>query len=140
MKRSTKLLSLLLAVVMCVGLFAGCGKKNNAAPDNKQPTDTNNTQTDPSKDQEPSTDPAEDKTLVAASNHFEGKFSPFFAASHEDQNIVSMTQIGMVTTDRVGAVVMNGIEGETRPYNGTDYTYYGVSDMTITENEDGTVT
>lgn len=140
MKRSTKLLSLLLAVVMCVGLFAGCGKKNNAAPDNKQPTDTNNTQTDPSKDQEPSTEPAEDKTLVAASNHFEGKFSPFFAASHEDQNIVSMTQIGMVTTDRVGAVVMNGIEGETRPYNGTDYTYYGVSDMTITENEDGTVT
>lgn len=140
MKRSTKLLSLLLAVVMCVGLFAGCGKKNNAAPDNKQPTDTNNTQTDPSKDQEPSTEPAEDKTLVAANNHFEGKFSPFFAQSAEDQDIVTMTQIGMVSTDRVGAVVMNGIEGETRPYNGTDYTYYGVSDMTITENEDGTVT
>lgn len=138
MKRSTKLLSLLLAVVMCVGLFAGCGKKDNtAAPDNKQPT--NNTQTDTNKEQEPSTEPAEDKTLVAAKNHFEGKFSPFFAQSAEDQDVVSMTQIGMVSLDRVGAVVMNGIEGETRPYNGTDYTYYGVSDMTITENEDGTV-
>lgn len=31
------------------------------------------------------------------------------------------------------------IEGETTSYNGTDYTYYGPTDLTITENEDGTV-
>ncbi|MCD7760975.1 MAG: ABC transporter substrate-binding protein, partial [Clostridiales bacterium] len=30
--------------------------------------------------------------------------------------------------------------GETRSYNGTDYTYYGPADITITENADGTVT
>ena len=32
-----------------------------------------------------------------------------------------------------------GIEGETRSYNGTDYTYNGPADMEVTENEDGTV-
>ncbi len=82
---------------------------------------------------------ADGQTLVASSNHFEAKFSPFFAASSEDQNIVDLTQLTLVTTDRVGAVVENAIEGETRSYNGTDYTYYGPADVAVTENEDGTV-
>ena len=34
---------------------------------------------------------------------------------------------------------MKGIEGEVRPYNGTDYTYTGIADLEITENADGTV-
>ena len=31
--------------------------------------------------------------------------------------------------DRVCNPVLNGIEGETREYNGTDYTYYGPTDI-----------
>mgnify|MGYP000422449569 CR=1 FL=1 len=46
---------------------------------------------------------------------------------------------GLAGMDRQGAVIMNGIEGETRPYNGTDYTYYSPSNIVMTENEDGTV-
>ena len=34
---------------------------------------------------------------------------------------------------------MNGIEGETHAYNGTDYTYYGPADCEIVENAAGTV-
>ena len=79
------------------------------------------------------------QTLVASKNHFEGKFSPFFSASAEDNDVVELTQIPLVSLDRAGAVVEKGIEGETRPYNGTDYTYYGASDLVITENEDGSV-
>ena len=82
---------------------------------------------------------AGEKTLVASDNHYEGKFSPFFVQSAEDQHIVDLTQIGLVNTDRVGALVEKGIEGETRSYNGTDYTYNGPADMEVTENEDGTV-
>ena len=37
-------------------------------------------------------------------------------------------------------MILNGIEGETREYNGTDYTYHGTSDCVVTENDDGTVT
>ena len=44
-----------------------------------------------------------------------------------------------MTSDRTGAIIQKGIEGETIEYNGTPYTYYGPADLTITENEDGTV-
>lgn len=37
-------------------------------------------------------------------------------------------------------MVLNGIEGETREYNSTDYTYHGPADCVVTENADGTVT
>ena len=45
----------------------------------------------------------------------------------------------MAASDREGAIVENAIEGETRTFNGTDYTYTGLSDVAVTENEDGTV-
>lgn len=82
---------------------------------------------------------ADGKTLVASSNHYENKFSPFFAAAVDDVNLMELTQIMLLYTDRVGAIVEKGIEGETRSYNGTDYTYYGPANLEITENEDGSV-
>ncbi|MFR7479279.1 MAG: ABC transporter substrate-binding protein, partial [Acutalibacteraceae bacterium] len=128
MKQAKKLLALFLAAAMLTGTLASCSNgtgetsgtesgSENSTPDEGEKSDT----------------------LVASSNHFEGKFSPFFAASAEDMNIMNMTQISLLGTDRVGAIVENGIEGETRSYNGTDYTYTGVADLKVTENDDGTV-
>ena len=77
--------------------------------------------------------------LVYATNHFNSKFSPFFSETAYDSDVYGMTQIGLLTSDRQGAIIMNGIEGETIKYNGTDYTYYGPADLKITENADGTV-
>ncbi len=82
---------------------------------------------------------SEDKPLVVGYAPFNEKFSPFFATTAYDQDVSSMTQATLLTSDREGAIVYNGIEGETRSYNGTDYTYYGLADCTITENADGTV-
>lgn len=84
-------------------------------------------------------DPGSDVPLVVASDEFSEKFCSIFAASVPDQQVADMTSVSLVGTDRVGDVVYNGIEGETRNYNGTDYTYYGLSDCTVTENADGTV-
>ena len=50
-----------------------------------------------------------------------------------------MTAINLLDIDRQGAIVELGKTGETRSYNGTDYTYYGPADLKITKNEDGTV-
>ena len=69
----------------------------------------------------------------------DGKFSPFFAESVADQTAMELTQIRLLTSDRAGLPVLQGIEGETRPYNGTDYTYFGPANLTMTENADGTV-
>ena len=80
----------------------------------------------------------ESKLVVAYSN-FSEKFSPFFATSAYDVDVYSMTQVGLVATERTGNIVYKGIEGETIKYNGTDYTYYGISDLVVTQNDDGTV-
>ncbi len=76
-----------------------------------------------------------DTPLVVATNTLSQKFSPFFADTGYDQDAAALTQISMMTTDRVGAIVYNGIEGEVHSYNGTDYTYYGTGDLAVNYDE-----
>lgn len=129
MGKSKKMLALLLGLTMSASLLAGCGSSDNTTTDDN--TTVENSDSDAAT--------SEDGTLVAAATGFENKFSPFFAASADDQDVSDFTQIGMLTVDRVSNPVLNGIEGETRSYNGVDYTYYGPADIVVTENEDGTV-
>ena len=145
MKHMKQLIALLLALVLCLGLLAGCASKTT---DDTTPTDTTPAD-DTSKDDtaEPSGEDTTDEivgnpdgTIVIAETGFEGKFSPFFAASAPDQAAHVLTQAVLLNADRRGEIIMHGIEGETRSYNGTDYTYYGLADCEVTENDDGTVT
>ena len=129
MKRSKKALALFLALVMCIGVLAGCGGGNNTANNGT----TNNTTTNDDTTEETNTTPL----VVSVEQGLEGKFSPYFYLSNADNKIVTLTQVQLLTIDRVGNPVLNGIEGETRSYNGTDYTYYGPADIVITENDDG---
>ena len=127
MKSISKILALLIAVLMCVAVFASCQKTPGNEPGTGAETGT-----------EP-TPAGEDKTLVVGYSPFSSKFSPFFSETAYDADAYAMTQLGLLTSDRTGAIILKGIEGETKEYNGTDYTYYGPADLTITENEDGTV-
>ena len=137
MKNKSKLLALLLAVCMCVGLLAGCGDNAASAGSAAPASAPEAAGSDAAEGVE--TSASNDGTLVAAASGFESKFSPFFAANVDDQMISNMTQVYLLTVDRVSNPVLSGIEGETRSYNGTDYTYYGPADITVTENDDGTV-
>ena len=69
--------------------------------------------------------------LVVAYQEFSQKFSPFFADTGYDQDVAGMTQISLLTTDRVGGIIFNAIEGETVAYNGTDYLYKGPADTKV---------
>lgn len=80
-----------------------------------------------------------DTPLVIAADDFSEKFSEFFAASVPDQNVADFTAVSLLGNDRAGEIIYNGIEGETKSYNGTDYTYYGIADCTVTENDDKSV-
>ena len=82
----------------------------------------------------------EDIPLVVAQSTLSQKFSPFFADTGYDQEVVDLTQLYMMTTDRVGGIIYNGIEGETIPYNGTDYTYYGTGNLTVNYDEASDIT
>lgn len=85
-------------------------------------------------------DGGSDTPLVVGYSNFSSKFSPFFAESAYDQDVQWVTQLLIYPFDRLGQDVYHGIQGETREYNGTDYTYQGPADLEITENADGTVT
>ena len=77
--------------------------------------------------------------LVVGYDYFSSKFSPFFGKTLYDVDVGDMTTQYLMGLDREGNPVLNGIEGETRSYNGTDYTYTGISDIEVVQNDDGTV-
>ncbi|MEG1710867.1 MAG: ABC transporter substrate-binding protein, partial [Clostridia bacterium] len=79
--------------------------------------------------------PQYEDTLQVGYSYFSNKFSPFFSKTSYDQDVASMTQIGLLSLDRAGNVVLNGIEGETRRFNNTDYKYTGCSDATIVRKD-----
>lgn len=78
-------------------------------------------------------------TLVIGYDAFSNKFSPFFSETAYDQDVYSLTAIGLLASDRGGNIIKKGIEGETVNYNGKDYTYYGLGNLTINQNADGSV-
>jgi len=81
------------------------------------------------------TAPTINTPLVVAYDAFSQKFSPFFADTGYDNDVANMTQIAILTTDRVGGIIYNAIEGETVNYNGTDYVYKGPADIKVEYDE-----
>ena len=131
-----RFLAMLLAVVMVFAL-AACGQQAAPAPAAEAPAAEAPAAEAPAAEAAPSAN--ETTPLVVGYSPFNSKFSPFFSETAYDQDVQAMTQIGLLTSDRTGAIIQKGIEGETIEFNGTPYTYYGPADLTITENEDGTV-
>ena len=80
-----------------------------------------------------------DTPLVIGQTNFSEKFSGLFHEAVPDQQIAENVGEALFGSDRTSAIIYNGIEGETHEYNGTDYTYTGLSDVTVTEGEDETV-
>lgn len=115
MKKRSATIGLLLAAA----LLTGCEKMPE--PENTAPTQ-----------------PGQDQTLVVGATNFDGNFSPFFDTNTSENDVLRLVHTPLLGTDREGAVVLQGIAGETRPYNNTDYTYTGIADCVVTENPDGT--
>ncbi len=116
-----KILGLIFTLILAVTLFA-CNGKTTAA------TTTDGTGTD-------ATTTAEPKVLVVGYDPFSSKFSPFFSDTAYDADVVGMTQVGLLTTDRDGGIVYNAIDGETVSRGGVDYFYEGISDISVVYNE-----
>lgn len=116
-----RIVSLILAATMAVSLAACGGGSTDSGTDGGVPSGSTN------------------DTLVVGYSPFNAKFSPFFAETDYDRDAELMTMELLLNSDRTGAIIYKGIEGETHEYNGTDYTYYGPADLEVTENNDGTV-
>ena len=133
MKRFTRIIALLIAVIMVCCMFAACGEKKDEPAGTGDAVDTTKAP-DADTTADGGDEPGKNETtpLVVGYSPFSNKFSPFFSETAYDADVYGMTQIGLITTDRQGAVIYKGIEGETNPYNGKDYTYYGPADIDVT--------
>lgn len=114
MKGAKRIVASLLAMVLCLSALSGCGRESEQAT------------------------PAATELSVGYAA-IDGLYSPFYAESEADRDVVEMTQLRLLSTDRNGRVVTNGIKGETIAYNGVNYTYTGPADVLIISREDGTV-
>ena len=160
MKKFSKLLALLIAAAMIFSAVACQTKpteKPTDAPTTEAPTEkptekpsekpeettaepTTEAPTEKEYEPEPMgenlpTAPTITTPLVVAYSPFSAKFSPYYADTAYDQDVVGMTQIGLMTTDRMGGIIYNAIEGETVRYNGTDYEYKGTSNISVDYDE-----
>ena len=134
--KKKQIMGLALSAVLTLG---ACGKTEPAVGTEPTPADGSPATPTEVADTPVTEDPGSDVPLVVASDEFSEKFNSIFSASVPDQGVADLVSVGLITTDRVGDVVYHGIEGETRNYNGTDYTYKGIADCDVTENADGTV-
>ncbi len=119
-----KVLVLMLAMVMVISMLAGCAPKAPVETPVETPAET----------------PANDTPLVVGYAAFSQKFSPFFATTAYDMDAVTMTQVSLLTTDRVGGIVYNAIEGEKVGFEGTDHDYTGIADIKVDYDEAADVT
>lgn len=138
MRNRKKILAVLLTGTMVAGMVTGCGSSKEVS---KGEATTPATDAAATETTEAATETASnsDTPLVIAHNDVSEKFSPFFGESVPDEDVWLITTVSLLDVDRKGEIVYKGIEGETREYNGTDYTYTGIADCEVTENEDGTV-
>ena len=107
MKNTKQVLALAMAVAMAAGLLAGCGSSASSSAESVASGEATS--------EAAATDTgSSDGTMVLADTGFEGKFSPFFAASSADQHVIELTNIALLGADRKGEMILKGIEGETR--------------------------
>lgn len=132
MRKTKKLLALLLVLAMCVGMLAGCTNSNDGDNSAEPSQGVDGTQN-------PENPSGGNDTLVVANDAFDGRFSPFFYTAVPDGDVVGMLFQYTLTFDREANPILNGIEGETHNYNGTDYFYQGIADTEVVENPDGSV-
>ncbi len=113
--------------------MAGCSHKQEKTPKPKpQPTVVVN---NGNADAKGSGDGQSDVPLVIGCDKLSKKFNPFAAQSEDDELAVKLTQLYLVSNDRMGRIIYNGIDGEVKTYKGRDYTYYGPADVKVKYNK-----
>ena len=122
-----RILSLILCIAMCmgiVGIFAGCGETETTPSGAAPVTPGGNAGTGGSL-------PANKDAFVIMSEELDGLFNPFYSTTGADSTIVSMTQIGMLTSKYVNGEVQVAF-GENEAVVTKDYmsTYDDVADKT----------
>lgn len=123
-----KIIALVLSCAMVAGI-TGCAKKQKKEP--KPEPKATTVVDDGNTNAQGKGEGQSDAPLVIGCNKLSKNFNPFSAETKDDNQAVNLTQAQLVINDRAGEFIYNGIDGEVKTYNGTDYTYYGMADIDV---------
>lgn len=128
-----------LAMTLAVSVsMTGCAKHNQDKKEKPKSTATDLASATPASSESKEAIKASGKgnnksdiPLVVGMEAFEQKFNPFQAENESDWTAINLTQLRLITVDREGALVNHAVEGETRRYNGENYSYQGPADVKV---------
>ena len=126
-----RLCAIALVAAMSVSAFASCSNGTGTSESTSTASESASTSSE-------ETTGDGGVPLVVAYDTFNQKFNPFFSTVQYDSDVATIACEPLIGNDRSGAIIYNGIEGETHSYNGTDYTYKTLSDVTVDQGEDTT--
>lgn len=104
------------------------------------PTETETETVPPTTEEETVPVQRQKRTLRIGVQKLSGKYIQLYAEDDGDKTINGLTQVNLLVRDRAGKAVLNGIEGEVRSYNGTDYAYSGIADIGISYDAEADLT
>ncbi|MBE5901810.1 MAG: ABC transporter substrate-binding protein [Lachnospiraceae bacterium] len=82
----------------------------------------------------------EERPLIIGCESFGDKFTPFTDDARNNEGVVQLTQLYLLTADREGNLIKKGIKGEKAEYDGKGYTYYGPADISWNYDEGDKIT
>ncbi len=138
MKNMKRFLAVAMIAAMSVSVFASCGGSGSSSESSS--SEESSTVESSSESSTETVEPTSSVPLVYAIDTMSQKFNPLWYSLAYDGEVCEQVVESLMNTDRSGMPVYNGIEGETREWNGTEYTYYGLSDITVEQNDDDTTT
>lgn len=145
MRIASRVISALLSAVILLGSICSCSLVETLKENNRTPSDRVHTVIDELDRVSSKTAPAPEipeysgrNTMNVAIDTELSFVSPFFAQSEAELTAARLAFARLVNTERGGSPVMQGISGQSSEYQGTEYSYYGLADVSITQNENGT--
>ena len=132
--RLVKACALMLSVTVTFGSLTGCSGQDTSK-ETKDGQNSKVTVAPVQTDRDASVTAKKSDTLTVGYSQFSGKFSPFFALSSCDMDVADLTGVTLLGHDREGNEILNGIHGETKTYNGTDYKYTGIAKCEVSEEK-----
>ena len=136
MRQSTRrLFALLTLLAMTAGLLSGCTGSGPETAEDPAGTQAPASTVTPARPNDEDLTPAEpEPVLTVAGTGYTGVFGPFFAQSEGDLDVVKLTQATLLSLDREGEAVLQGVTGQPAVVDGENVIYLTLADCEVTED------
>lgn len=71
------------------------------------------------------------KQVVIGCDEMDENFNPFSSLKNGNESVLKQTQVYLLSRERGGEPILNGKDGQTVSYEGTEYTYQGMSNILV---------